>query len=158
MKQVLLILLILCTSLVSGQNKCALKLESGTANLQSKGIVELTVTNTGNKKVRINTYYSPYRLQLENIRENSNSGENKIHYTADVDCFTDCIKKTVKLRPGQTYLYTVPIKETIQYSRLLNGRNYTFNFFFDLIDLSPENCSISKPADEEITYTKTSHE
>lgn len=158
MRQLFFILMISYASLVYGQDKCILKLESSTASLQTKGIVEISVINAGTKKVKINKHYSPYRLQLENIRENTNSGENKIRYIADVDCFTDCIRKTVKLRPGEKYMYTIPIKETIQYTKLLNGRNYTFHFFFDLIDLTPENCKISKPADEEISYTKTDHQ
>ncbi|SHH65335.1 hypothetical protein SAMN05421866_3341 [Chryseobacterium oranimense] len=152
MKQILFILLIFCTSTAFGQNKCTLKLESGTTHLQEKGIIELSVMNAGNKKVKINKIFSPYRLQLVKIREK----ENKIDYTADVDCFTDCIKKTVKLKPGESYRYTIPIRETIQYAKLMNGRTYSFHLFFDLVDLTPEDCNVYGLTDKEVVYTKVS--
>lgn len=141
MKQVLFILLVLYVSFVSGQKKCTLKLESTTANLQSKGIIGLSVTNAGNKKVRINKDFSAYRMQLIKITENSPNVGNKINYTADVDCFKDCIKSTVKLKPGQTFTYTIPIKETIQYTKLINERTYSLHLSFDLIDLTSEDCA-----------------
>ncbi|MDP9960703.1 hypothetical protein [Chryseobacterium lathyri] len=158
MKQILFILLIFYASTAFGQNKCTLKLESNTTQLQEKGIIELSVTNTGNKKTKINKDFSAYRLQLIKIQENTQSKENKIGYTADVDCFTDCIKNTVKLRAGKSYIYTIPIKETLQYAKLLNGRTYSFHLFFDLIDLTPENCNIYGPTDNEVVYTKTNRE
>ncbi|KMQ60637.1 hypothetical protein ACM40_12780 [Chryseobacterium sp. BLS98] len=150
MKQILLILLIFYTSTAFAQNKCTLKLESSTVYLQQKGIVELSVTNAGNKKIKINKEFSPYRLQLVKIREK----ENKIDYTADVDCFADCIKSTVKLKPGESYRYTIPIKETIQYSKLLKDRAYSFHLLFDLVDLTPEDCNIYGLTDKEVVYIK----
>jgi len=150
MKKILFILLIFYTSTAFGQNKCTLKLESSTTYLQEKGVIELSVMNVGNKKVKINKIFSPYRLQLVKIREK----ENKIDYTADVDCFTDCIKKTVKLKPGDNYTYTIPIKETIQYNKLLKDRTYNFHLFFDLVDLTYEDCTIYGLEDKEVVYTK----
>lgn len=147
MKQILFILPLLYASFIPGQKKCTLKLEAGTANLQSKGVVELSVNNVGNKKIKINKSFSPYRMQLK--MEN---------YIADVDCFKDCIKKTTKIKPGQTYTYAIPIKETIQYPKMLNGRTYRFHLFFDLIDLTNEDCNIYGLKDDEITYTKLNHD
>ncbi|SHF35685.1 hypothetical protein SAMN02787100_1747 [Chryseobacterium sp. OV279] len=147
MKQILFILFMLCSSFFFGQKKCTLKLEASTANLQSKGVVELTVTNVGNKKIKINKTFSPYRMQLK-----------MGNYIADVDCFKDCIKKTTKIKPGQTYTYPIPIKETIQYPKLITGRTYQFHLFFDLIDLTNEDCNIYGLKDEEITYTKVNHD
>ncbi|WP_131401751.1 hypothetical protein [Chryseobacterium sp. JM1] len=92
MKQFLFIFLVYYAPFISGKKKCTLKLETSTANLQSKGVVELTVTNVGNKKIKINNTFSPYRMQLK-----------MGNYIADVDCFKDCIKKTTKIKPGQTY-------------------------------------------------------
>lgn len=158
MKQVLFILLILYVSFISGQKKCTLKLESTITNLQSKGIVELSVTNVGNKKVKINKDFSAYRMQLIKITENSPNVGNKINYTADVDCFKDCIKSTVKLKPGQTFTYSIPVKETIQYTKLINERTYSFHLFFDLIDLTSEDCAIYGLKDQEVIYRKVNHE
>lgn len=158
MKQILFILLIFYTSTASGQNKCTLKLESNVTLLQKKGIIELSVTNTGNRKIKINKDFSAYRLQLLKIRENVPNKENRIDYTADVDCFADCIKNTVRLKPGGNYIYTIPIKETIQYAKLLNGRTYSFHLFFDFIDLTPEVCNIYGLTDNKIVYTKISRE
>lgn len=158
MKQALFIVLILHLFFVSGQKKCTLKLESTTSNLQSTGIVELSVTNAGNRKVKINKDFSPYRMQLVKITESSPNVGNKINYTADVDCFKDCIKSTVRLKPGQTFTYTIPVKETIQYTQLLNEHTYSFHLFFDLIDLTSEDCSVYGLKDDEIIYKKVNHE
>ncbi|SFN22803.1 hypothetical protein SAMN05421594_1644 [Chryseobacterium oleae] len=147
MKQALFIVMMFYASFISGQKKCTLKLEASTANLQNKGVVELTVTNVGNKKIKINKTFSPYRMQLK-----------MNNYIADVDCFKDCIKKTTKIKPGQIYTYPIAIKETIQYPKLINGRTYKFHLFFDLIDLTNEDCKIYGLKDEEITYTKVNHD
>ncbi|NML69747.1 hypothetical protein HHL23_08055 [Chryseobacterium sp. RP-3-3] len=158
MKQVLFIALVFYTSCLFAQDECTLRLEPNTSSLQEKGIVKLSVTNTGNKKVKINKDFSAYRMQLIKITENSPNAGNKINYTADVDCFKDCIKSTVKLKPGQAFTYTIPVKETIQYTKLTNEHTYSFHLFFDLIDLTSEDCATYGLKDQEVIYRKVNHE
>lgn len=160
MRYILLFFLILQFSHSFGQEKqgeCTLQYELDRSNLQEKGIVSFSVTNIGNKNIRINKAFWSYRMQLTEIVEISPNEGNKTGYPADVDCFKDCIKETIKLKPGYTYTYPISIKETIQYERLLNNRTYKFKLWFDLIDLVDGKCYAPSFISNEIIYKKGSN-
>lgn len=157
MNRILIFSLILQSCFLFGQKvwkDCTLQYELNTTDLQENGIINFSLTNTGNKKIRINKSFWPYRMQLIEITETSLNEGTKIGYTADVDCFKDCIKETVKLKPGYIYTYNIDIKETIQYQKLLNGRTYKFKLWFDMIDVTNEECVKRDFTSEEIIYKK----
>jgi len=155
MKKLLSLFLMLQAMWLSAQQKCPLKYVYHVDSLQNQGIVKLAVTNIGSKKIKINKSFSAYRMQLVDIHEKSPNSGTAIKHTADVDCI-DCIKKTKKLKPGQTYTYSIPIKETIQYRDLIFGKTYRFKLWFDLIDMTPENCFKHDFTSDEIIYERIS--
>lgn len=155
MKKLLSLFLILQMMWLSAQQKCPLKYVYHVDSLQNQGIVRFSVTNIGSKKIKINKSFSAYRMQLVDIYEKSPDPGAVRKHTADVDCI-DCIKKTKKLKPGQTYTYSILIKETIQYRDLIFGKTYRFKLWFDLIDMTPENCFKHDFTSDEIIYERIS--
>lgn len=153
MKKLLSLFLMLQMMWLYAQQKCPLKYVYHVDSLQDKGIVRLSVTNTGSEKIKINKDFSAYRMQLTDIYEKSPDPGVAIKHTADVDCI-NCIKKTKKLKPGQTYTYSIPIQETIQYRDLIFGKTYRFKLWFDLIDMTPENCFNGHFTSDEIIYER----
>ena len=120
MKKAFLIVMILNSFLFFAQrieNKCALQIETDITDISNLGNIMVKVKNTGLKKVKINKTYSPFNIQLSNIKFYNEASKE---YETIKSNFAD-----------------------INFGVLIPNHKYVFDLRIDFYNFTQNNCHLS---------------